>query len=228
MHQAVEQDRYGGDGGLGLPAMTPAAAAGERDGAWRGPVRLVAGPARPGAPGAAYQAGGQIVVVPAHGGAGASTLAEWLRRELSSMPAGQEWRVGVTAALPDADPAQIAASARLRVPPPAVPVIIAAHGNAQGARRAVIAVSVLEQRGTWPAAIALVADGAGPEPRQTTQYLDLIGNRAGPVVRVPFVPQLRTGALPGAVRMRRGLREAVTGLLMLAAPEPAQAGGRPW
>ena len=25
MHQAVEQDRHGGAGGLGLPAMTPAA-----------------------------------------------------------------------------------------------------------------------------------------------------------------------------------------------------------
>jgi hypothetical protein len=136
--------------------------------------------------------------------------------------------VGVTAALPDVDPAQIAASGRLRVPPPAVPVIIAARGNAEGARRAVIAVTVLEQRGTWPVAIALVADGAGPEPRQAAQYLDLIGTRAGPVVRVPFVPALRAGTLPGAVRMRRGLHDAVTGLLTLAVPEPARAGGQPW
>jgi hypothetical protein len=137
--------------------------------------------------------------------------------------------VGVTAALPDADPAQIAASARLRVPPPAVPVIIAARGNAEGARRAVIAVTALEHRGTWLVAIALVADGAGPEPRQAAQYLDLIGTRAGPVVRIPFVAALRAGTLPGAVRMRRGLHYALTGLLTLAVPEPARtAGGQPW
>jgi hypothetical protein len=107
-------------------------------------------------------------------------------------------------------------------------VIIAARGNAQGARRAVIAVTVLEHRRTWPVAVALVADGAGPEPRQAMQYLHLIGDRAGPVVRVPFVPALRSGALPGDARMRRGLREAVDGLLMLAVPEPAQVGGQPW
>jgi len=171
---------------------------------------------------------GQIVIVPAHGGAGASTLADWLRRELGAMPAGQGWQVGVTAALPDADPAQIAASARLRVPPPEIPVIIAARGNAQGARRAVIAVSVLEQRGVWPAAIALIADGAGPEPRQAGQHLDLIGTRAGPVVRVPFVAALRTGADPRTARMRRSLRDAVDGLLTLAVPEPARTGVQPW
>jgi hypothetical protein len=205
MHQVV-QGWQGADGAAALPAMAPATA-GEHNGA-----------------GPAHRPGGQIVVVPAHGGAGASTLADWLRRELSTMPAGQGWRVGVTAALRDADPAQIAASAGLYVPPPAVPVIIAARGNVQGARRAVIAVTALEQRGTVPVAIAMVADGAGPEPRQVIQYLDLIGTRAGPVVRIPFVAALRAGALPGAVRMRRGLRAAVTGLLTLAVPEPARAG----
>jgi len=208
MRQVV-QDRQGAGGAAALPAMAPATA-GEHDGA-----RRVAGPA--------HRPGGQIVVVPAHGGAGASTLADWLRRELNRMPAGQGWRVGVTAALRDADPAQIAASAQLRVPPPAVPVIIAARSNVQGARRAVIAVTALEHRGTMPVAIALVADGAGPEPRQVMQYLDLIGTRAGPVVRIPFVAALRAGAPPGAVRIRRSLRVAVTGLLTLAVPEPARA-----
>jgi hypothetical protein len=192
------------------------------------PAGRLAGPASPGQPGPAHQAAGQIVIIPAHGGAGASTLADWLRRELSGIPAGEGWQVGVTAALPDADPAQIAASARLRVPPPEIPVIIAARGNAQGARRAVIAVSVLEQRGVWPAAIALIGDGAGPEPRQAGQHLDLIGTRAGPVVRVPFVAALRTGALPGTARMRRGLRDAIDGLLTLAVPEPARTGVQPW
>ena len=220
MHQVV-QDRHGGDAAAAPPGMAPVA--GDHNGA-----RRVAGPVRPGTPGSAPRPGGQIVIAPAHGGAGASTLADWLRRELGNTPAGQGWRVGVTAAFPDLDPAQIVASARLRLPPPAIPVIVAARGNAQGARRAVIAVNVLEQYGSWPVAIALVADGAGPEPRQTAQYLDLIGDRAGPVVRVPFVPALRTGALPGAVRMRRGLCDAVDGLLALAVPEPAAARGQSW
>jgi hypothetical protein len=147
----------------------------------------------------------------------------WLRRELGGAPA----RVDGMPALPDANPAQIAASDWLRVPPPDVPLIIAARGDVQGARRAVIAVTTLECRGIWPVAIALVADGAGPEPRQTAQHLDLIGDRAGPVVRIPFVAALRAGALPGSIRMRRGLHEAVTGLLALAVPQAART-GQPW
>jgi hypothetical protein len=146
-----------------------------------------------------------------------------LRRELGGTPAGRGWRVGGMQALPDADPGRIAASEGLRVPPPDVPLIIAARGNAQGARRAVVAVTTLEYRRVWPAAIALVADGAGPEPRQTAQHLDLIGDRAGPVVRVPFVAALRAGTGPGDIRIRGSLHDALTGLLALAVPGPARA-----
>jgi hypothetical protein len=153
-------------------------------------------------------------------------MVTWLRRELGSAPAGNGWRAVSTQALPDADPEQIAASGWFRVPPqemPGIRLIIAARGNPQGARRALIAVTTLERRGIRAAAIALVADGAGPEPRQAAQHLDLIGDRAGPVIRVPFVAALRAGAGPGDIPIRGSLHGALTGLLALAVPDPARA-----
>jgi hypothetical protein len=165
-----------------------------------------------------------VVIIPAHGGAGATTLAGLLRRELNSDPAGRGWRIDTTPALPDGDPGQLAAAGWLRVPPPGVPVIIAARGTAEGARRAVIAVTVLEYRGLRPAAIAVVGDGAGPEPRQAAQRLDLLGGRAGPAVRVPFATALRAGERPESIRLPRRLHDAVVHILALAVTEPAQAG----
>jgi hypothetical protein len=168
----------------------------------------------------------QIVIIPAHGGAGASTLVTLLHRMLAAAQAGHGWRAAAAQALPDGDPEQIAASGWFRVAPAemtGMPLIIAARGNPEGARRAVIAVTTLERRGVWPAAIALVADGAGPEPRQTAQHLDLIGHRAGPVIRVPLVAALRAGAGPGDIRVRGSLHDALIGLLTQAVPEPARA-----
>src|SRR5690242_20562311 len=109
MHQVV-QDQRGADDPAALSAIVPAAGAHQDD--TRVPGMRVATPARPRRPEPTHRAGGQIAVIPAHGGAGASTLADWLRRELDGVPAGRGWHVGVTAALPDVDPAQIAASAR--------------------------------------------------------------------------------------------------------------------
>jgi hypothetical protein len=212
MQQLVHDQRDPAELTAAMPVMAPA-------GTGRGGARsmITTGRARPGRPAPAGQAQRQVVIIPAHGGAGASTLFTWL-----SPPEGRGWRVDVTPALFDADPAQMAAADWLRLPPPEVPLIIAARGNAEGARRAVIAVTTLEHRRIWPVAIALVADGAGPEPRQTAQYLDLIGDRAGPVVRVPFVAALRAGAGAATVRMRGSLYDAVADLLALALPEPAR------
>ena len=225
MQQAVRDQQNAGPTGP-LPVMYPAAD-GHQDARRHGPGMLVAGRAGPARPGPVRQGRRQIVIFPAHGGAGASTLVTWMRRELGGAPAGHGWRVDDTPALPDANPERVAASDWLRVPPPDIPLIIAARGNAQGARRAVIAVATLEHRGIRPVAIALVADGAGPEPRQAAQHLDLIEGRAGPVIRIPFAAALRAGALPGDVRMRRGLHDAITGLLALAVPAPGQA-RQPW
>ena len=112
-------------------------------------------------------------------------------------------RIGEMPPVPDADPARIAAAGWLPVPPRGTPLIIAARGTAEGARRAVIAVTALERRGIRPVAVAVVADGAGPEPRQAAQRFGLLAGGAGPLIRVPFAAALRAGADPAAARLPR-------------------------
>src|SRR6266568_771415 len=129
------------------------------------PWKLAAAPGGQRPPRAPRPAAPQIVIAGAHGGAGASTLAALLRLHLAA-PGGHGPRVGEMPPAPDADPARIAAAGWLPVPPPGTRVIIAARGTAEGARRAVIAVTALERHGIYPVAVAVVADGAGPEPRQ--------------------------------------------------------------
>jgi hypothetical protein len=202
-------------------------------GSSRGPARharpgppglLVAAPVRPGRPRAPHPARLQVVIAGAHGGAGVSTLAGLLRLQFAGTPAGRQIRVLETPPIPDADPAQIARAGWLPVPPPGMPLIIAARGTAEGARRAVIAVTALERRGLRPAAVAVIADGAGPEPRLAAQRLDLIDGRAGPLIRIPFAVSLRAGASPSSARLSRRLRAAVTGLAALAVTAPPGRG----
>lgn len=178
------------------------------------------GPPDPGpgrAPGRAPALTG-ILIAGAHGGAGTSTLAALLRAEIgASWP---EARVPVRdlPALPDGDPRRIAAGTAL---PGRVtgPLILALRGTADGARRAVIAVTALGYLGIRPAALALVADGAGPLPKAAASRLDLIGDRAGPVVGIPFAAGLRAGADPGSGRMPARLLKAVACLAELAVPQ---------
>jgi hypothetical protein len=157
------------------------------------------------------------VIAGAHGGAGVTTLAALLRLEFGGLPPGQAPRIGEMPPVPDADPARIAAAGWLPVPPPCAVLIIAARGTAEGARRAVIAVTALERRAIRPAALAVVADGAGPEPRQAAQRFALVGERCGPLIRVPFAAALRAGAAPGSVRLPRRLLNATYALAAVAA-----------
>ncbi|SRR6266568_3590881 len=183
------------------------------------PWKLAAAPGGQRPPRAPRPAAPQIVIAGAHGGAGASTLAALLRLHLAA-PGGHGPRVGEMPPAPDADPARIAAAGWLPVPPPGTRVIIAARGTAEGARRAVIAVTALERHGIYPVAVAVVADGAGPEPRQAAQRFALIEGRAGPLIRVPFAAALRAGASPAAARLPRRLAGAVHDLAALAAAGP--------
>jgi len=183
------------------------------------PWKLAAAPGGQRPPRAPRPAAPQIVIAGAHGGAGASTLAALLRLHLAA-PGGHGPRVGEMPPAPDADPARIAAAGWLPVPPPGTRVIIAARGTAEGARRAVIAVTALERHGIYPVAVAVVADGAGPEPRQAAQRFALIEGRAGPLIRVPFAAALRAGASPAAARLPRRLADAVHDLAALAAAGP--------
>jgi hypothetical protein len=167
----------------------------------------------------------EILIAGAHGGAGVSTLAALLRLELGTgRLAGSIPRVHALPAIPDADPRRIAANGWLPVPPPGTPLILTARGTAEGARRAVIAVAALGHRGIQAAVIAVIADGAGPEPRQAAQRFDLIAGRGGALIRVPFAAPLRAGTDPAAARLPRRLRAAVADLAELAVPAP----GRNW
>lgn len=157
-----------------------------------------------------------IYVAGAHGGAGASTLAALLRAEIAAAHPGGRLQVRELPAFPDGDPRAIAARAKLAGPLPG-PLVLAARGTGDGARRAVVAVTALSCLGIRPAALAVVGDGAGPLPRIASQRLGLIGDRAGPVVTVPFAASLRAGAAPAEARLPRSLRRQVTALAGLAA-----------
>jgi len=186
------------------------------------PPMLVADPAGRRPARAPRPAVPQIVIAGAHGGAGASTLAALLRLAFGGAPPGRRPQVGEMPPVPDADPARIAAAGWLPVPPPGTALILTARGTAHGARRAVIAVTALELRGIRPVAVAVIADGAGPEPRQAAQRFDLIGGRAGPLIRVPFAAALRAGASPAGARLPGRLLAAVNSLAALAAAGPGR------
>lgn len=179
--------------------------------------RFFAGVAAGGAPfpGAPALPPAGFFVAGAHGGAGTSTLAALLRAETAAWQAAR-LPVSELPAFPDEDPAGIASRARLR-DRLAGPVIVVARGNAEGARRAVTAVTALGYLRIRPAVLAVISDGAGPLPRAAGQRLDLLGDRAGIVIPVPFEAALRAAASPAGARLRRPLRRAVTEIAEAAA-----------
>ena len=159
-------------------------------------------------------------VAGAHGGAGTSTVAHLLRAHLAgSWPEGQVPRVHDKFAIPDGPPEAIAMTGMLPVPPPGTPLILVARATADGARRAVIAVSALSRCGIWPAALAVVGDGAGPEPRQASQRFTLITDRpdrCGPLIPIPFDMALRNGTAHGTGQLARPLGIAISALATAA------------
>lgn len=153
-----------------------------------------------------------LLVAGAHGGAGTSTLAALLRHEAGGPPGHPALlKVRGLPALPDGDPRVIARRTALPARLPG-PLILTARGNADGVRRAVVAVTALEHLGIRPAALAIVGDGAGPVPRAAAERLALIGDRAGPVVNIPFAASLRTAASLPQARVPAALSRAVTSL----------------
>jgi hypothetical protein len=156
-------------------------------------------------------------VAGAHGGAGTSTLAALLRSYAAAAWPGARLPVYDLRAFPDRDPREIAA----RTAPPGLagPVIVTARGNAEGARRAVTAVTALDWLGVPVAVLAVVADGAGPLPRAARQRLNLLGERAGTIILVPFAAELRASASPREARLPRPVRRAVAAVAEAAAAQ---------
>jgi hypothetical protein len=163
-----------------------------------------------------------VLVAGAHGGAGTSTLAALLRAEIVASRPEDETPVRDLPAFPDADPRAIA---QRTVLPDGMsgPLILAARGTGEGARRAVIAVTALGYLGITPAALVVVADGAGPLPVMAAQRLGLLKGRTGTVVDLPFATGLRAGTDPDRARLPARVRRAVAALAALATDVPRSA-----
>lgn len=196
------------------PATTPD---GEGDAIAYADSGVIPGTWPPGGPARRDPAAG-LLVAGAHGGAGTSTLAALIREQLGAgMP------VYELPACPDSDPAAVAAATAL--PAMAGPVIVVARGTSEGARRAVIAVTVLELVGIRPAALAVTGDGAGPLPRAAMQRLAALDGRVGAVIRVPFAAELRALGYSQQMRLPARLVRAVTDVLAAALPAAPAARG---
>lgn len=147
----------------------------------------------------------RLVIAGAHGGAGTSTLATLLPAALDA---------GVLR--PGHAPAPRALGDG--------PVVLAARGTALGAERAIAVARAMAGCGARLVAVAVVSDGL-PEPVEAAYRYRLLDYRV-PVVRVPFVPALRSGASPRAVALPRRARRALERIRELASsPEntPARA-----
>lgn len=107
-----------------------------------------------------------VVVVPCHGGAGATTLARLT---------GNTFDVG------------------RNLPPAILPgqrLLLVARGTVFGARLATEATGYFRNvQGVVPSAVAVVGDGPWPEPRQARVRFRLLPVKH--VVRVPYVPAWR-------------------------------------
>ncbi|WP_344284413.1 hypothetical protein [Actinomadura napierensis] len=139
-----------------------------------------------------------VVVVGAHGGAGASTLAALL-------PA--VWDMGSIQLLLELDRALLRAKGR--------PIVLAVRNTAAAATRATAAIGVLHDWEEQVAALAIVSDG-GPESRDATARFALLEARVGGIVRVPYVRQLRLVEDPAEVVLPGKARHAIDQLRRLA------------
>jgi hypothetical protein len=131
----------------------------------------------------------ELVIWGAHGGAGTSTLATWLK------PA---WDMGSMRPEPDTQhPAVVARSRAL---------VVTCRSTAWSTAQATTAVAAVIRQGGQVAVVAVMSDG-WPEPSTSTCRLRLLGPQAGAVIRIPFVPGLRLADDPASVPLpRRALR----------------------
>ncbi|MDL4770740.1 hypothetical protein [Actinomadura xylanilytica] len=149
---------------------------------------------------------GGTVLVGAHGGAGVSTLARLM------CPARD---MGAVAGL-------------LREGRPYVraegPVVLVARNTVSAAwhaTRAVTAIDAARGQGDGHiAALVIVADGAGPEPKDAAARFGLLHDRVCGVVRMPFVPELRLIDDPATVPLPRKVREVLETVWELAHCRP--------
>lgn len=146
---------------------------------------------------------GELVAWGAHGGAGTSTLAALL---------GACWDMGAVRYRPDPRVPAVTTYGR--------PLIVVCRNTVVAAERATAAVMAVVHPGGRVAALAVVADGAGREPREASARFRLLESRVGRVVRVPFVAALRLVDDPAGVPLPRRAEQAIEELRALAFPAP--------
>lgn len=147
---------------------------------------------------------GELVAWGAHGGAGTSTLAGLL---------GSCWDMGALRHRPDSRYPAVVTYGR--------PLIVVCRNTVAAAERATAAVMEVAHPGGQVAALAIVADGAGREPREAAARFRLLESRVGRVVRVPFVMALRLVDDPATVPLPRRMEQAIEQLRALAIAAPA-------
>jgi hypothetical protein len=145
-----------------------------------------------------------VVVVGAHGGAGTSTLTALLR------PA---WDMGAISYIHEGFP-PVRSHGR--------PLLVVCHGTVPGTRHAITAVSGLEQGGQDVTALVVVSDGL-PEPPDATARLDLLADRVGAIVRMPYVSGLRLVDDPAHIALPAKAYRALARIRAVTDPEPLQS-----
>lgn len=145
---------------------------------------------------------GDVVVVGAHGGAGTTTLAALLR------PA---WDMGAISYIHDGYP-PVRSHGR--------PLLVVCHGTVPGTRHAITAVSGLEQGGQQVTALVVVSDGL-PEPPDASARLDLLADRVGAIVRMPYISGLRLVDDPALIALPAKAYRALARIRAVTHPEPA-------
>jgi hypothetical protein len=150
-----------------------------------------------------------MTVLGCHGGAGTTTL-----RVLLDTP----WDLGAYAA----ERGEIDTFGR--------PLVLTCRSSVAGTARAAEVLNVIERNGLRPAALVVVADGAGPEPAESGARLNLVRDRVGRLVRFPFVHALRYVDAVDADRVklptkaRRALEEIKSACLNAATETLARQG----
>jgi hypothetical protein len=146
----------------------------------------------------------ELVIWGAHGGAGTTTLANWLQ------PA---WDMGAMRSEPD--PPYPDAVARGRA------LLVACRNTAIAARQATTAVAAVTRQGGHVAVLVVVSDG-WPEPATATSRFRLLHPQTAAVIRVPFIPGLRLADDPADVPLPRQARRALDQIRAITGrPSPA-------
>ncbi|GAA4942407.1 hypothetical protein GCM10023224_25980 [Streptomonospora halophila] len=121
------------------------------------------------------------VLLGCHGGAGTTTLRILLRTP---------WELGTYSV----ERSEIDTFGR--------PLVLATRNSVAAAARAAEVADHVAASGAGIAAVAVVADGSGPEPRAAADLLSRAGRHASALVRIPFVAGLRQVDVAEADRVR--------------------------